>query len=107
MQIIYKNSLCILPEGKRPLDRPRHRQENNIKMDLRKIRLESVEWIHLGQYQDQWSCEHGNESSSSIKDSEFLYWEYYQFLNADYAPLSELVAMTLYLINHLLSDHPP
>jgi hypothetical protein len=25
------------PEGKRPLRRPRHRWENNIKMDLREI----------------------------------------------------------------------
>jgi hypothetical protein len=26
------------PEGKRPLGRPKHRWENNIKMDLREIR---------------------------------------------------------------------
>jgi hypothetical protein len=25
------------PEGKRPLGRPRHRWENNIKMDLREV----------------------------------------------------------------------
>jgi len=25
------------PEGKRPLGRPRHRWENNIKMDLQKV----------------------------------------------------------------------
>ena len=25
------------PEGKRPLERPRHRWENNIKMDLREV----------------------------------------------------------------------
>jgi hypothetical protein len=26
------------PEGERPLSKPRHRWENNIKMDLREIR---------------------------------------------------------------------
>jgi hypothetical protein len=28
------------PEGKRPLGRPRHMWEDNIKMDIREIRLE-------------------------------------------------------------------
>jgi hypothetical protein len=41
-------------EGKRPLGRPRHRRYNNIKMDLREIRLEGVHLIHLAQYRDQW-----------------------------------------------------
>jgi hypothetical protein len=35
------------PEGKRPLERPRRRREDGIKMDLRKIGWGSVEWIHL------------------------------------------------------------
>jgi hypothetical protein len=30
------------PECKRPLGRPRHRWEDNIKMDLREIRIEGV-----------------------------------------------------------------
>jgi hypothetical protein len=35
------------PEGRRPLGRPRHRWEDNIKMDLREIGFGNVDWIHL------------------------------------------------------------
>jgi hypothetical protein len=28
-----------MPEGKRPLGRPRHRWEDNIKMDLREVEI--------------------------------------------------------------------
>jgi hypothetical protein len=37
------------PEGKRPLGRPRHRWEDNIKMDLREIGIDGVNWIQLDQ----------------------------------------------------------
>jgi hypothetical protein len=37
----------INPEGNRQLERPRHRREDNIKMDLTEIRWEDVDWIHL------------------------------------------------------------
>jgi hypothetical protein len=40
------------PEGRRPLERPRHRWEDNIKMDLREIRFGDVDWIHLAQDRD-------------------------------------------------------
>ena len=36
------------PEGKRPLGRPRHRWEDNIKMDL-KMGCGGVDWIELNQ----------------------------------------------------------
>jgi hypothetical protein len=42
------------PEGKRPLGRPRGRWEDNIRMDLREILWEGVDWIHLVQDRDQW-----------------------------------------------------
>jgi hypothetical protein len=42
------------PEGKRPLGRHRFRWEGNIKMHLREIGLEDVDWIHLAQDRDQW-----------------------------------------------------
>jgi hypothetical protein len=42
------------PEGKRPLGRPRRRWEVNIRMDLREIGLEGVDWISLAQDWDQW-----------------------------------------------------
>jgi hypothetical protein len=35
------------PKGKRPLGRPRHRWEYNIKMDLREIGINGVNWIWL------------------------------------------------------------
>jgi hypothetical protein len=42
------------PEGKRPLGRPRRRWEDNIKMDLREIRWDGVDWIGLAQDRVQW-----------------------------------------------------
>jgi hypothetical protein len=42
------------PEGKRSLRRPSHRWECNIRIDLREIGWESVDWIHLAQGGDQW-----------------------------------------------------
>jgi hypothetical protein len=40
------------PKGRRPLGRLRHRWEYGIKMDLRAIGWEDVEWIHLAQVKD-------------------------------------------------------
>ena len=37
------------PEGKRPLGKPRHRWEFNIKMDLQEIGCGVMEWIDLAQ----------------------------------------------------------
>jgi hypothetical protein len=42
------------PEGKRPLERPRHRWEDGIRMDLREICWGSVDWIQLVQHRDWW-----------------------------------------------------
>jgi hypothetical protein len=42
------------PEGKRPLERPRHRWEDGIKMALRETSWGGVEWIHLAQDRDHW-----------------------------------------------------
>jgi hypothetical protein len=42
-----RNAYRILvgnPEGKRPLGRPRLRWVNNIKMDLREIRWDGMDW---------------------------------------------------------------
>jgi hypothetical protein len=46
--------LVEIPEGKRPLGRPRRRWVNNIKMDLREIRWDGMNWIDLAQDRDQW-----------------------------------------------------
>jgi hypothetical protein len=42
------------PEGKRPLGRPRHRWEGNIRMDLREIGWEGVDWMQLDEDRGQW-----------------------------------------------------
>jgi hypothetical protein len=42
------------PEGKRPLGRPRCKWEDNIKMDLREIGIDGVNWIQLAQNRVQW-----------------------------------------------------
>jgi hypothetical protein len=47
------NILVGKPEGVRPLGRPRHRWEVNIRMDLGEIVWEGVDWIHLAQDRDQ------------------------------------------------------
>ena len=44
------------PEGKRPLGRPRHRWENNIKMDLQEVGCGGMDWIKLAQDRDSWQA---------------------------------------------------
>jgi len=41
------------PEGKRPL-RPRHRWEDNIKMDLQKVGGGFGNWMELAQVRERW-----------------------------------------------------
>jgi hypothetical protein len=42
------------PEGKRPLGRPRRRGVDNIKIDLREIGWDGMDWVDLAQDRDQW-----------------------------------------------------
>jgi hypothetical protein len=52
-----KNAYRILvgdPEGKRSLGRPRRRWVDNIKMDLREIGWDGMNWIDLAQDRDRW-----------------------------------------------------
>jgi hypothetical protein len=42
------------PEGKRPLGRPRRRWLDNIKIDLREIGWDGLDWIDLAQVRDKW-----------------------------------------------------
>jgi hypothetical protein len=42
------------PEGKRPLGRPRHRGEDNIKMDLGETGIDGANWIRLAEDRVQW-----------------------------------------------------
>jgi hypothetical protein len=42
------------PERKRPFRRPRNGREDNIRIDLREIGREVVDWMHLDWDRDQW-----------------------------------------------------
>jgi hypothetical protein len=48
-RILVRNS-----EGKRPLGRPRRRWMDNIKIDLREIGWDGMDWIDLAENRDQW-----------------------------------------------------
>jgi hypothetical protein len=41
-------------EGKRPLERPKLRWEDDIKLDLREIGLAGVDWIDLAEDRNWW-----------------------------------------------------
>jgi hypothetical protein len=42
------------PGGKRPLGKPRHRWEDNIKMDLNEVVCGDISCIELFQLRDRW-----------------------------------------------------
>ena len=42
------------PEGNRPLGRPRHSWEDNIKMNLQEVGCGDMDWIDLAQDRDRW-----------------------------------------------------
>jgi hypothetical protein len=41
------------PEGKIPRGKPRRRWADNIRVDLREIRCEILDWMHLDRDRDQ------------------------------------------------------
>ena len=57
------------PDGKRPLGRPRHRWEDNIKMDLQEVGCGGMDWMELAQDRDRWQafCECSSEPLGSMK----------------------------------------
>jgi hypothetical protein len=61
------------PEGKRPLGRRRRRSEDNIKMDLREIRIDGANWIQLAQDGPVAGfCEHADEPSGPIRKQDII-----------------------------------
>ena len=42
------------PEEKRPLGRPRHRWEDNIKMDLQAVGRGDMDWFEVTEGRDRW-----------------------------------------------------
>jgi hypothetical protein len=53
MRNAYK-TLVGKPERKRPLGRCRHRGEENMKMDVKEIGCEDMDWIHIVQNNVLW-----------------------------------------------------
>ena len=49
-----RTGLVAKTEGKRLLGRPRHRRQNNTKMDLKQIGLEGMDWIDVAEDRDKW-----------------------------------------------------
>ena len=43
-----------IPEGKRPLGRPRRRLVDNIRMDLQEVECGYMDWIGLAHDRDRW-----------------------------------------------------
>jgi hypothetical protein len=60
------------PEGKRPLGRPRHRWEDNIKLDLQEVRCGGIDWIELAQDRDRWRAFVNAVTNLWVKSGEFL-----------------------------------
>ena len=42
------------PTGKRPLERPRNRWEDNIRMDLKEMGINTKNWVDSAQGRDYW-----------------------------------------------------
>ena len=55
------------PTGKRPLERPRRRRENNIRMDLEEIGISAGNWVDSAQDRNYWR-EFGVEPPGSISN---------------------------------------
>jgi hypothetical protein len=51
--------LVGMPEGKRPLGRPRRGWEDNIKMDRQEVGVGRVGWMELAQDRDRWRARVG------------------------------------------------
>jgi len=50
---VYRVSLGR-PEGRRPLERPRCRWVDNIRIDLQEVGCGCMDWIGLAQDRDRW-----------------------------------------------------
>jgi hypothetical protein len=82
-----RNAYRILvgkPEGKRALGRRSRSWVENIKIDLREIGWEGMDWIHLAQDRDQWRALVNTEMNVRVplKCWEVLEWrQNWQLLN--------------------------
>jgi hypothetical protein len=92
-EIRNANSILVgKPQEKRQLGRRRRRWEDNIRIDLRDIRWETVDWILLAQGKEQLWASVSTVMRLSIKCGEFLdcLSDYY-LLKKDCASWNQLV----------------
>jgi hypothetical protein len=54
--VLKMSTLPTLAGGKRPLGRPKHKWEDNIKLDLRERGWGAVDWMDLAEDRDQWKA---------------------------------------------------
>lgn len=90
----YK-TLVVMPEGERSLGRLGPRWD-----DIKEIRLDVVDWIHLARAKAPvvGFCGHRNEPSGFMKDEEFLHYRcHYQLLKKASAPWSEFSYIKYFL----------
>lgn len=52
---IYNQFFVRMTEGKRKLWKPRRRWEDNVKINLKEILREDVDWIHLAENAKKWN----------------------------------------------------
>jgi hypothetical protein len=63
------------PEKKKPPGRPKRKWVDKVKMDLKEIGWDCMDWIDVaGKVPVEDSCEHGIEPSGSMKCCEVLEW---------------------------------
>ena len=52
--LVPKDMELVKPTGKRPLGRPRRRWEDNIRIDLKGIGINTRNWVDSAQDRDHW-----------------------------------------------------
>ena len=68
------------PDGKSPLGKPRRKWKNNIKINLKEMEWEGMDWIDLAQDREGWSaCKGGNGHSGSIRYPLIIYVSFCAF----------------------------
>ena len=70
--------LTVIPTGKRPLGRPRHRWEDNIRMDLKEIVINSRNWVDSAQDRES-PCGCSIETLGSISHGVSVTLEIFDF----------------------------